>query len=200
MTTTTSPATVQLHLGRAVRDALVAAELGVATDPPTDPILYQGPPPDDCCPPQGGAPRLLVWWDEMGRADRTAGDCASPVAVQVGVRYLCCWPAPRDGLIGNPAELVALYNDPTIALGRVGWVGYNALTAATGICDSDGRGKLGQRQAISPTLGFADVTVSKAKPRKPMGGCTGIDWTVTFTPTGVDVAHWMEPLVTDAGP
>ena len=193
MPTSTSLPDVMDYLGRAVRDALVAAELGVATDPPTPPVLYHGPEPDDCCPPQGGAPRIVVWWTNLGRPQGRGGDCATPTQVDVNVRYLCCWPNPPDGLIANPADIVRLYDADTRQLARVAWVGFQALSLATGICTDGGRPA--QRHNVAEGLGMASATVSQARPRRPMGGCTGVDWTVTLVPTGAAVAQWMEPLV-----
>lgn len=198
MTTTTGPHTIELHLGRAVRDALQAAGIGATTDDPQpDPILYHGAEPDDCCPDSDDLPpRIVVWWKGIGPAPGAAagrGGCDTPPVMELGIRYLICWPTSDTG-VPSDTELRETFAPKAQLLARAGWVGYMALSNELGLCDDAGRGRIAQRTAVSETLGWSTVTLGRALPRRPMGGCAGVDWTVTLTPTGTDVAGWLTPL------
>lgn len=190
----TSIVDVEQAIGQTVIDALINSGLNSLT---ATPIIYHGVEPDDCCPEPGGAPRVIVWWDQVGFSRRPvksgAGgnplDCGGGgIMVDFGVRLLCCWPTPDGGLVRD----VGMFADTAGYLARAAFVGYNALSTKFSTCAD---GKIGLRTLFSPTLGVKEAWLYPAKPRLPKGGCAGVDWKLGLVPHGTDTIAWMLPDV-----
>ena len=179
-----TPDVIPRKLGSIVIAGMVAAGL---SNVESDPILYHGVEPDDCCPPIGGAARVVVWWKSIGAAGKVGcGNGGTPMTI--GVRVLACWPAPTNGIV-VPGTEETTFGATAAWLMQTAWVGQASLERALGMCDD----RRATRTLVSDELGVRDPSLGAATPRLPRGGCAGVDWTITVTPFGTDVAGWLEP-------